>query len=205
MLLLLRLFDPDSGSIQVGGRDIRDFKLDSLRRNIAIALQENILFSTSIKENIRYAVANASDEAVMEAARIADAEQFILAQPEGYDTELGERGAKLSTGQRQRISIARAVLKDAPILILDEPTAALDAVTESRVMGNLARWGKDRVIFLITHRLSTIRQADQIIYLRDGRIVETGSHDELLQVDEGSYRRFVELEESVMADQRENA
>lgn len=199
MLLLLRLFDPDAGVITVGGRDLREFTLDSLRRNMAIALQENILFSTSIMENIRYAAPHATDDEVKAAARVADAEEFILRQPRGYDTELGERGAKLSTGQRQRISIARAVLKDAPILILDEPTAALDAATEGRVMENLSAWGENRVIFLITHRLSTIRRADQIIYLRNGRIVECGTHDELLALDKGGYRRFVELETSVMA------
>lgn len=199
MMLLLRLFDPDAGVITVGGRDLRDFELHSLRRNMAIALQENILFSTTILENIRYAAPTATDEEVIAASRVADAEEFILRQPNGYDTELGERGAKLSTGQRQRISIARAVLKDAPILILDEPTAALDAATEGRVMENLSVWGENRVIFLITHRLSTIRRADQIIYLRDGRVIECGTHEELLALDKGGYRRFVELETQVMA------
>jgi ABC-type multidrug transport system fused ATPase/permease subunit len=198
MSLLLRLFDPDAGTIRVGGRDIREFTVDSLRTNIAIALQENILFSASIRENIRYAVPGATDQQVYAAAQIAEADTFSLAQPYGYDTELGERGAKLSTGQRQRISIARAVLKDAPILILDEPTAALDAQTESKVMQNLSEWGRQRVIFLITHRLSTIRQADHIIYLRDGSIVETGTHEELATKKQGAYSRFVALEESLM-------
>ncbi|MBD3647960.1 MAG: ABC transporter ATP-binding protein, partial [Pseudomonadales bacterium] len=175
MMLLLRLFEPDAGAIYIGGKDLRTFRLNSLREKIAIALQENILFSTSIRENIRYAVPDADDRQVAEAARITDAEDFILEQANGYDTELGERGARLSTGQRQRISIARAVLKDAPILILDEPTAALDAGTESKVMQNLAEWGRQRVIFLITHRLSTISQADQILYLSAGHLIGTGT------------------------------
>jgi ABC-type multidrug transport system fused ATPase/permease subunit len=198
MSLLLRLFNSDSGVIRVGGRDVREYTVDSLRKQVAIALQENILFSTSIRENIRYADPGASNDQVQAAARIAEADSFARAQSYGYDTELGERGAKLSTGQRQRISIARAILKDPSILILDEPTAALDAQTESRVMQNLNEWGSGRVIFLITHRISTIRQADQIIYLKDGRIAEVGSHEELVAVPEGAYRNFVALEESLM-------
>ncbi len=118
------------------------------------------------------------------------------ALPDGYDTLLGERGTRLSTGQRQRLSIARAIVKDTPILILDEPTASLDAETELHVLDNLARWGKDRVIFLITHRLSTIRRADRIAYLKDGRVLESGSHDELAARPGGAYRRLVEAEDS---------
>jgi len=192
--LLLRLFDPDQGKIEIDGIDIRHFQIDDLRRHIAIALQENLLFGTTIRENIRYALADADDEAVARAARVACAEEFIRDQPAGYDTMLGERGARLSTGQRQRISIARAIVKDTPILILDEPTASLDAETELRVMQNLAEWGEGRAIFIVTHRLSTIRRADQIVYLHDGRIVEAGSHEALMARPDGSYRRFVDLE-----------
>ena len=137
----------------------------------------------------------ASDEAVREAARIACADEFIERQPEGYDTALGERGSKLSTGQRQRLSIARAIIKDTPVLVLDEPTASLDADTELRVLKNLHQWGTGRAIFLITHRLSTIRQADHIVYLSDGRVLEQGSHAQLMAREGGAYRRFVELEE----------
>ena len=180
MSLLLRLFDPDAGRITIDGRDLRELKLDSLRGGIAVALQENLLFGTSVRENIRFAVPGASDDAVRAAARVAAADDFIEALPAGYDTLLGERGTKLSTGQRQRLSIARAVLKDTRILILDEPTAALDAETELRVLERLAAWGRGRLIFLITHRLSTIRRADQIVVLQQGRIVESGTHAELL-------------------------
>jgi ABC-type multidrug transport system fused ATPase/permease subunit len=180
MALLLRLFDPDAGRIAIDGVDLRRFRIDSLRAGIAVALQENLLFGASVRDNIRYAVPDADDDAVRAAAEVAAADEFAAALPEGYDTLLGERGAKLSTGQRQRLSIARAVLKDAPILILDEPTAALDAETELRVLERLAAWGRGRLIFLITHRLSTIRRADQILVLREGRIVESGTHAELL-------------------------
>jgi ABC-type multidrug transport system fused ATPase/permease subunit len=195
--LLLRLFDPDAGAIEIDGRDLRGFQIESLRRNVAIALQENLLFGTTVRENIRMAVPDASDERVRAAARVACADEFIEALPEGYDTLLGERGTKLSTGQRQRLSIARAVLKDAPILVLDEPTASLDAATEIDLLERLAVWGRDRVIFLVTHRLGTIRRADQIVVLRDGRVVERGTHDELVGDARGSYRRHLELEDAV--------
>jgi len=180
MALLLRLFDPEQGRIWIDDTDLRRFDLDSLRAGIAVALQENLLFGTTVRENIRYAVPEASDEAVRAAAKVACAEAFIESLPEGYDTLLGERGTKLSTGQRQRLSIARAVLKDARILILDEPTAALDAETELAVLERLAAWGEGRLIFLVTHRLSTIRRADQILVLSGGRIAEAGTHAELL-------------------------
>jgi ABC-type multidrug transport system fused ATPase/permease subunit len=196
MSLLLRLYDPDSGAIAIDGIDIRKLDLDSLRTNIAIALQENMLFGTTVRENIRYADEAASDAQVREAARVAAADEFIEKLPEGYDTMLGERGTKLSTGQRQRLSIARALLKNAPILILDEPTAALDAETELRVLDNLAAWGKGRAVFLITHRLSTIRRADQVIYVQDGKVLEHGSHERLMATAGGAYRRLVEGEEA---------
>ncbi len=197
--LLLRLFDPDAGRIEIDGRDLRALQIESLRSQVAIALQENLLFGTTIRENIRFAVPTADDAQVRAAARIACADAFIERLPLGYDTPLGERGARLSTGQRQRLSIARAVIKDAPILILDEPTAALDAETELRVMENLAAWGAGRAIFLVTHRLSTIRRADQIVYLRDGRVVEAGTPEQLMALEDGAYRRFVDLERGSMA------
>jgi ATP-binding cassette subfamily B protein len=192
--LVLRLFDPDAGSITVDGINLSKFQLESLRSRVGIALQENLLFGTTIRENIRYAVPDATDEQVREAARIACADEFIERLPDAYDTELGERGAKLSSGQRQRLSIARAVIKDTPVLILDEPTASLDAATELRVLQNLDEWGQGRVILLITHRLSTIRRADQIVYLADGCVLEAGTHDSLMALSDGAYRQFVELE-----------
>jgi ABC-type multidrug transport system fused ATPase/permease subunit len=192
--LLLRLYEPDRGSIEIDGKDLRELQVASLRANVSIALQENILFDASVRENIRYAVPNASHEQVRAAAHVACADEFIEALPEGYDTPLGERGAKLSTGQRQRLSIARAVLKDTPILVLDEPTAALDAETELAVLERLSAWGAGRAILLITHRLSTIRRADRIVVLEDGRIREDGSHDELMRRPAGGYRGLVEHE-----------
>lgn len=199
MALLLRLFDPTSGRIEIDGVALSHFQTASLRDRISIALQENVLFGNTVRENIRFAVPKASDEQVREAARVACADGFIEALPEGYDTLLGERGSKLSTGQRQRISIARAVLKDTPILILDEPTAALDAATEQRVLRNLAEWGRGRAIFLITHRLSTIRQADQIAFLKGGTVVELGPHERLMERAGGAYRGLVEAEQIAAA------
>ena len=192
--LLLRLFDPDSGTVSIDGIDLRKLDVDSLRGNVSVALQENVLFGMSVRDNIRYVVPDASDERVLEAARVACVDEYVAGLPQGLDTVLSDRGGKLSTGQRQRLSIARAILKDAPILILDEPTAALDAYTEHRVLERLSAWGEGRAIFLITHRISTIQQADRILYLDGGRIVENGSHDELMAVDGGRYRSFVETE-----------
>ena len=194
MGLMSRLFDPDSGQIKIDGVDLRDIELNSLRNSVSIALQENVLFGMSVRDNIRYVVPSADDEAVMSAASVSCIDEYIDSLPEGLDTMLSDRGGKLSTGQKQRLSIARAILKDSPILILDEPTAALDAQTEHRVMENLSAWGKDRAIFLITHRISTIRKANQILYLDDGKLIERGTHDELLKLDNGRYRKFVETE-----------
>ena len=190
MSLLLRLYDVDGGAIRIDGEDIRNLRVRSLRDGIGIVLQENALFPTSIADNVRFAAPDADDEAVRTAAATACADTFIEALPDGYATELGERGAKLSTGQRQRITIARAVAKDASILILDEPTASLDVDTEQEVLNRLTEWGQDKVIFLITHRLRTIRQADQVLFVEDGAIVEQGSHESLMGLPGGRYRAF---------------
>jgi ABC-type multidrug transport system fused ATPase/permease subunit len=196
MGLLLRLYDPTAGTISIDGRPLTAYEVESVRMQSAIALQENVLFALSVRDNIRYAAPNATDAQVDEAVRIACMEDYVRDLPEGLDTVLGDRGGKLSTGQRQRLSIARAVVRDTPILILDEPTAALDAATEHAVMTNLVEWGQGRAIFLITHRISTIRRADNILYLDQGRIIESGDHAALMARDDGRYRSFVTTEES---------
>lgn len=205
MALLLRLFDPDRGTITIDDRDLRGYRLATLRNSIAIALQENVLFAMSVADNIRYVAPDASDERVHEAIRVASMDDYVDGLPRGLDTVLSDRGGKLSTGQRQRLSIARAVVRDTPILVLDEPTAALDAATEHRVMDNLASWAQagsgrsGRAIFLITHRISTIRRADNILYLDQGRIVESGDHEALMAREDGRYRAFVEAESALTA------
>ena len=194
MTLLLRLYDPDDGTVTVNGVDLRDIAVSDLRAHIGIALQKNVLFADTVANNIAFGTPNADRTAIEAAAKVACADDFVREMAEGYDTELGERGGKLSSGQRQRLSIARAVVRNTPILILDEPTASLDARTEQRVLANLAEWGGGRVIFLITHRLSTIRNADRIALIEAGRIVEHGTHDELMANDDGRYRAFVDAE-----------
>ncbi len=194
LALLLRLFDPDEGTVAVNGTDLREFALDDLRRHVAIALQKNVLFAETVANNIAFGARSPTRPAIAGAARVAGADDFIEAMPDGYDTELGERGGKLSAGQRQRLSIARAVVRDTPILILDEPTASLDARTEREVLARLAEWGRERVIFLITHRLSAIRNADRIALIDGGRIAESGTHGELMAKPGGRYRAFVAAE-----------
>ena len=199
MSLLLRLYDPASGAITIDERRINQYQIQSLRQKVAIALQENVLFASSVRDNIRYVVPDADEDSVRNAVRVACMDDYIEGLPFGLDTILGDRGGKLSTGQRQRLSIARAVVRDTPILILDEPTAALDAATEHRVMSNLAEWGEGRVIFLITHRISTIRRADNILYLDEGKIIENGDHATLMSIEGGRYRAFVDAESSLSA------
>ena len=190
MSMLLRLYNPDGGNVFINDIDLNQISVAAVRSNIAIVLQQNVLFAMSVSDNIRYGLGDIDEAAVIAAARVACADEFIKAMPNGYDTELGERGGKLSAGQRQQLSIARAVLRDTPILILDEPTASLDAETERQVIRNLAEWGRSRVVFIIAHRLSTIRNADQIAFLEDGVIKELGSHQELLDQN-GAYADFV--------------
>ncbi|MCY3884935.1 MAG: ABC transporter ATP-binding protein [Gammaproteobacteria bacterium] len=195
MSLLLRLYDPTSGVVSINGTDLRELDLDDVRSNTAIALQKNVLFTSTVSENISFGNRDADHEEIVAAAKIACAHEFIEELEDGYQTQLGERGSKLSSGQRQRLTIARAVIRNDPLLILDEPTASLDAKTEHEVLRNLAEWGGDKVVFLITHRLSTIRNADNIAFLEDGVVVEIGSHEELMSRRDGRYRAFVEAEE----------
>jgi ATP-binding cassette subfamily B protein/subfamily B ATP-binding cassette protein MsbA len=178
--LVPRFFDPWEGRVVLDGHDVREVQLKSLRSHIALVLQEAFLFPLTIAENIAYGRPGATLAEIETAARAANAEEFILRLPNGYQTVIGERGATLSGGERQRISIARALLKDAPVLILDEPTSALDVVTESGLLDALDRLTRGRATFIIAHRLSTIRRADRIVALKDGQIVESGTHDELL-------------------------
>ncbi len=186
---LLRFLNPDSGRILIDGQDIHAVQLSSLRRQIGVVTQETVLFSGSIGENIRYGRPEASDEEVAEAARISNADEFIRQLPEGFDTDVAERGQRLSGGQLQRIALARAVLSNPPILILDEATSAVDAESESLIQDALARVMKGRTTFVIAHRVSTVRHADRIVVMQDGQIVEEGTHDDLVAAG-GPYRRL---------------
>ncbi|HYZ26446.1 MAG TPA: glucan ABC transporter ATP-binding protein/ permease [Geminicoccaceae bacterium] len=178
--LLQRLRDPTAGTIRIDGVDLRDVTLDSLRANIGVVFQESMLFYRSIADNLRVGRPEASEAEVSAAARLAEAHEFILRQPAGYETLVGERGVTLSGGERQRLAIARALLKDPPILILDEATSALDAATEARIQQALRNVMQGRTTFVIAHRLSTVREADLILVFENGRIVERGSFSDLL-------------------------
>jgi ATP-binding cassette subfamily B protein len=178
--LLTRFYDIDGGAIQIDGWDTREIQKASLRRQLGIVLQDTFLFSESVIENIRYGRLDATDGEVVAAARLANADQFIRRLPQGYDTELSERGSNLSQGQRQLLAIARAILADPGILILDEATSSVDTRTEKSIQEALLRLMEGRTSFVIAHRLSTIRDADKILVINEGRIIERGTHDELL-------------------------
>src|SRR5215469_5882334 len=191
--LIPRFFDVTSGAIKIDGHDLRDVTLASLRAQIGIVTQETILFNDTVRNNIAYGLPNVDQREVIEAARAALAHDFILRLPEGYDTIIGERGLRLSGGERQRISIARALLKNAPILILDEATSALDSESEALVQSALQNLMTGRTVFVIAHRLTTIRRVDRIVVLEGGCITDSGTHDDLL-TRLGTYRKLYELQ-----------
>jgi ABC-type multidrug transport system fused ATPase/permease subunit len=178
--LIPRFYDGNAGSIKIDGVDVRDYKLHELRKHIGFVLQETVLFRGTIRENIAYGNPRATEDEIIEAAKLANAHEFITRMPHGYDSTVGERGLTLSGGQRQRIGIARAIIRDNPILILDEPTAALDTESEQLVVEALERLMKGRTVITIAHRLSTIRDADSIIVLKEGVVAEYGTHEQLL-------------------------
>ena len=178
--LLSRFYDFHSGSITIDGKNIRAIKKRDLRRNLGIVLQETFLFSDTVKENIRYGRLDASDEEIIEASKLANAHQFIHRMPHGYDTEVSEDGASLSQGQKQLIAIARAILSEPSILILDEATSSVDTRTEIQIQEGMLKLMKGRTSFVIAHRLSTIKNADAILVMNDGQIIEQGTHRELM-------------------------
>ena len=192
--LIPRFYDPTSGSIEIDGTDIKNIALDNLHKLMGIVTQETILFNESIKNNIAYGLKDYPLEKVIEVAKIANAHRFIKDLPNGYDTVIGEQGTKLSGGQRQRLSIARALLKNPPIMIFDEATSALDNESEMLVQEAIERLMNERTTFVIAHRLSTIRNADKILVLDKGKIVQQGKHKELLKNEEGVYKKLYELQ-----------
>jgi ATP-binding cassette, subfamily B, bacterial MsbA len=193
--LVPRFYDPGEGSVRIDGVDITDYEIESLRRHMGVVTQESILFNDTIFNNIAFGMPGVQLEDVINAAKIANAHDFISQTENGYETLIGERGSKLSGGQRQRISIARAVLKNPPILILDEATSALDSESEKLVQDALYNLMKNRTSIIIAHRLSTIQHADEIVVIQEGKVVERGTHDRLL-VDDGLYRKLNEIQKT---------
>jgi ATP-binding cassette subfamily B protein len=187
--LLTRFYDVDAGVIRIDGRDIREYRKADLRRRLGLVLQDTFLFSGTVMENIRYGRLDATDEEVIHAAEMADADHFIRQLPHGYQTQLSERAGNLSQGQRQLLAIARALLADPGILILDEATSSVDTRTEARIQKALLRLMEGRTSFVIAHRLSTIRDADQVLVINHGEIIEKGTHRELMDR-QGFYHRL---------------
>ncbi|GAB2273117.1 (ABC) transporter [Dionaea muscipula] len=203
LALILRFYDPTSGKVLVDGKDIKKLKLKSLRKHIGIVQQEPALFATSIYENILYGKEGATDSEVVEAAKLANAHSFISSLPEGYLTKVGERGVQLSGGQKQRVAIARAVLKNPAILLLDEATSALDVESERVVQQALDRLMKNRTTVVVAHRLSTIKNADQISVIQDGKVVEQGTHPTLVENRNGAYFKLINLQQQLQQQQQQ--
>jgi len=193
--LVPRFYDPTDGDVLIDGKSIRDYEIESLRKQMGVVTQESILFNDTIFNNIAFGNPQMSEEAVIQAAKIANAHDFIMQTENGYQTFIGERGSKLSGGQRQRLSIARAVLKNPPILILDEATSALDSESEKLVQEALFNLMKNRTSLVIAHRLSTIQHADEILVIQQGQIVERGTHD-YLNNKNGLYRKLVDIQKT---------
>jgi subfamily B ATP-binding cassette protein MsbA len=191
--LVPRFYDPTEGDVLLDGVSLRDYDIESLRQQMGIVTQESILFNDSIFNNIAFGMPHVSEADVMQAAKIANAHEFIMQTEKGYQTIIGERGSKLSGGQRQRLSIARAVLKNPPILILDEATSALDSESEKLVQDALVNLMRNRTSLVIAHRLSTILHADEIVVIQNGEIIERGTHDDLIRMN-GLYRRLSEIQ-----------
>jgi len=191
--LLPRFYDVTAGQILIDGIDIRKIKLHDLNQLMGIVTQESILFNDTIFNNIAFGNKSASRESVIAAAKIANADEFIVKLADGYDTNIGDRGSKLSGGQRQRLSIARAVLKNPPILILDEATSALDTESEKLVQDAIHKLMQNRTSFVIAHRLSTIQHADTIVVMQDGKIIEKGKHAELISLN-GTYKKLTDMQ-----------
>lgn len=202
--LITRFYEPEQGEVKIDGIDVKDYSLKTLRRNIGTVLQEPFLFSTSIKENIAYGNPDATMEDVIDAAKRAQAHEFIMEMPEGYETMLGERGMGLSGGQKQRVAIARAICVDPSILILDDATSAVDMETEFKIQAALKEVMDGRTTFIIAHRISSLKHADEILVLEDGKVVERGDHDKLI-VNDGPYQRIYDIQyqdkETIMANQ----
>ncbi|HJO09803.1 MAG TPA: ATP-binding cassette domain-containing protein, partial [Verrucomicrobiota bacterium] len=198
--LLPAFYEATAGAITIDGQDIVDTSLESLRKNISVVSQEPFLFNGTVGENIAYGNLDASEKKITEAAQAANCFEFISELADGFDTKVGERGVRLSVGEKQRISIARALLKDSPILILDEATASVDTATERLIQQALERLMNGRTSFVIAHRLSTIRNADQILVLKHGRITERGTHDELLG-QQGLYARLARIQNTTFIEE----